>query len=71
MSSQYIIIYRYPDWTRGSARRSFLAKPVETVYFNCPIKSSEIERSIGRIVCEFEFVRLCSAIELNRLIKFE
>ena len=24
----------------------FFAKPVETVYFNCPIKSSEIERSI-------------------------
>ena len=35
------------------------------------IKSSECERSIDQIFCEFDFVRLCSAIELNPSMKFD
>ena len=48
-------------------------QPVKTVYFDCPIKSSESEHSIvfnwPIFFCEFDFVRLCSAIELSCLIK--
>ena len=61
-------IYRYPDWTQetwwkvtgGLARRSFLAKPVNTVYFNCQIRNRT-----------FDCVVLCSAIELDHSIKLK
>ena len=57
-----------------SSKRLAWMKHVKTVYFNCPIKSSEIERFIAfdwRFFCEFDFVQLCSAIELNQSIKFD
>ena len=44
---------------RVSARRIFLAKTLETVYFNCPI----LEFGNGSNFLWFDFVRLCSATE--------
>ena len=49
----------------GVARLIFLAKPVKTVYFNCPIKSSENKCSIAFDWPIFLQVQFCLIVFSN------
>ena len=64
------------DWNRRNRKKSRMGRQGKffsrnlSRQFNCPIKTSEIERSIAfdwQFFCEFDFVRLCLAIDYVRL----
>ena len=59
----------------GQLGEFFLQNKLRQFIFNCPIKISEIERSIGigwpKFFCEFDFYQLHSSIKHNRSIKFD